>query len=121
MKAFKEHLGPDGSNLLTVNVLTTGNWPTYHRTPCRIPDSLSRELDRFTRFYKVKYAGRSLAYMHALDQCTLRAEFSKGPGGGRKELNVSFYQAIILLLFNDIGEEEKIGFKEIVEQTGLGE
>ncbi|CAD6586280.1 MAG: Cullin-4 [Cyphobasidiales sp. Tagirdzhanova-0007] len=119
MKAFKEHLGPDGSNLLTVNVLTTGNWPTYHRTPCRIPDSLSRELDRFTRFYKVKYAGRSLAYMHALDQCTLRAEFSKGPGGGRKELNVSFYQAIILLLFNDIGEEEKIGFKEIVEQTGL--
>jgi len=92
----------------------------------RIPEDLQKELDRFGRFYKAKYAGRSLTFMHSLDQCTLKAEFKKGPGGGKKELNVSFHQAVVLLLFADSapasGEEEaKIGFKDIVAQTGLEE
>ena len=120
MKGYKDHLA-DSPSILTLNILTTGNWPTYHKTPCRIPDDLQWELDRFTRFYKVKYAGRSLAYMHSLDHCTLKADFGgKEGGGGKKELNVSLYQALVLLLFNDRGEEDKLGFKEIVAQTGLG-
>ena len=128
MKAYKEHLDASASpdSLLSVNILTSGNWPSYSRQPVRIPEDLQKELDRFGRFYKAKYAGRSLTFMHSLDQCTLKAEFKKGPGGGKKELNVSFHQAVVLLLFADSapasGEEEaKIGFKDIVAQTGLGE
>ena len=128
MKAYKEHLDASASpdSLLSVNILTSGNWPSYSRQPVRIPEDLQKELDRFGRFYKAKYAGRSLTFMHSLDQCTLKAEFKKGPGGGKKELNVSFHQAVVLLLFADSApapgqEEMKIGFKDIVAQTGLGE
>jgi cullin-4 len=120
MKAYKDFVDPDVHSVLSVNILTTGNWPTYHKQPCRVPDDLQKELQRFTLFYKAKYQGRSLTWMHNLDQCTLKAEFKKGPGGGRKELNVSFHQAIILLLFNDRGADEKVSYKDIVELTGLG-
>lgn len=120
MKAYKEHLDPDIQSILSVNILTTGNWPTYRQQPCRVPDDLQKELQRFSMFYKVKYAGRSLTWMHSLDHCTIKAEFNKGPGGGRKELNVSFHQAIVLLLFNDRLPDEKISYKDILELTSLG-
>jgi cullin-4 len=120
MKAYKDSLGPDIPSLLSVNILTAGNWPTYSKSPVRLPDNLQRELDRFIRFYKAKYTGRSLTFVHSLDHCTLRVEFDKGSGGGRKELNVSFHQAVILLLFETLDKDAKLGFKEIVDQTGLG-
>lgn len=120
MKAYKEFLDPEIHSVLSVNILTTGNWPTYHKQPCRVPDDLQKELQRFGVFYKAKYAGRSLTWMHSLDHCTLKVEFNKGPGGGRKELNVSFHQAIVLLLFNDRAADEKISYTDIVELTGLG-
>ncbi|KAK9900398.1 Cullin-domain-containing protein [Cystobasidium minutum MCA 4210] len=119
MKAYKEFLDPDVHSILSVNILTTGNWPTYHVQPCRVPEDLQKELQRFSLFYKAKYAGRSLSWMHSLDQCTLKVEFNKGPGGGRKELNVSFHQTVVLLLFNDKGADEKISYKDILELTGL--
>ena len=121
MKGYKEHLDASGADsILSVNILTAGNWPTYRQQPCRIPEYLQPELDRFNRYYKAKYAGRSLSYMHSLDQCTLRVEFKKGPGGGRKELNVSLHQAVVLLLFGDVPDEAKISYKDIQSQTGLG-
>lgn len=121
MKAYKESIPPDSANILSVNVLTTGNWPSYSKTPCRIPDDLQRELDKFSRFYKLKYTGRSLAFIHSLDYMTLKIEFDKGAGGGKKELSVSLHQALCLLLFDGAERDAKFGFKEIVEQTGLGE
>ena len=112
---------PAHSSLLSVNILTAGNWPTYSKIQCRIPEDLQRDLDRFTGFYKAKYTGRSLTYVHGLDHCVLRAEFGKGKGGGRKELNVSLTQALILLLFNDREEDNRVDFKEVQEYTGLDE
>lgn len=120
MKAYKEFLDPEIHSILSVNILTTGNWPTYHKQPCMVPEDLQKEIQRFNVFYKAKYAGRSLSWMHSLDHCTVKAEFNKGPGGGRKELNVSFHQAIVLLLFNDRPADEKVSYKDIVALTGLG-
>jgi hypothetical protein len=45
----------------------------------------------------------------------LRAKFPKGS----KELVVSSFQAIVLLLFNDIGEGETLPYSEIQAATGL--
>lgn len=45
---------------------------------------------------------------------TLKARFNKGD----KELSVSLYQAVILLMFNQATE---IPFKDIKEQSNLGE
>ena len=71
------------------------------------------DLSTFTRYYKSKHQGRTLDWDHALGTATLKARFK----GGNKELSVSLYQAIILLLFN---EEEELVYTDIKEQTRLG-
>ncbi|KAI0665335.1 hypothetical protein C8Q78DRAFT_1065044 [Trametes maxima] len=52
-----------------------------------------------------------LDWDHALGTATLKARFK----GGEKELSVSLYQAVILLLFN---EDETIAYADIKAQTG---
>ena len=75
---------------------------------------MTDELNKFTEYYKEKYKGRKLEWEHSLGTATLRANFK----AGAKELTVSMYQAIILLLFNDATE---IPFRDIKEQTSMGE
>lgn len=108
---------------LSVNILSQGNWPSYAPAPLALPSSMSLALDRFKSFYQSKYNGRTLSWAHSLDTCSLKAKF---PKGGRKELSVSLFQAVVLLLFNDTaatgegGEEGTLAFKDIVEMTRLG-
>ncbi|KAL7008349.1 hypothetical protein EMMF5_002078 [Cystobasidiomycetes sp. EMM_F5] len=121
MNAYRSALPPESAadSTINVNILTAGNWPTYTKLPCRVPADMQKELDRFTAFYKNKHAGRSLAWVHGLDHCAIRADFKAGKGGGRKELNVSLTQALVILLFNYTDEDRKLGYKEIMAQTGL--
>lgn len=110
----------DSSFDLSVAVLSQGNWPSYPPFPISLPASLTSALDRFKAFYVSKHGGRTLTWAHGLDTCSLRANFpSKGKGGGRKELLVSLAQAVILLLFNGVGEG-KMSVEEIGEATKLG-
>jgi cullin-4 len=102
---------------LSVAILTTGNWPNYTPVALNIPVEMVKALDRFKGFYTTKYSGRTLQWQHSLDQCTLRANFPKG----RKELAVSLYQALVLLLFNGLESGAKLGFRDIVAQTLIGE
>ena len=122
MSSYRTSLSAERSpsSTISVNILTAGNWPTYSKMPCVLPQALQDELQHFVMFYKHKYAGRSLSWVHGLDHCQLRADFGPGKGGGRKELNVSLAQALVILLFNDKEDGEKIGFKDILVQTGLG-
>ncbi|SCZ89398.1 BZ3500_MvSof-1268-A1-R1_Chr1-1g01155 [Microbotryum saponariae] len=101
---------------LSVNVLSTGNWPAYLPTTVTLPSDMASALDKFKVFYQSKHQGRALTWAHALDYCSLRAKF---PKGGRKELSVSLFQTVILLLFNDVADGAKLGFNEIVEATRL--
>lgn len=71
------------------------------------------DLSTFTHYYKSKHQGRILDWDHALGTAVLRARFK----AGEKELSVSLYQAVILLLFND---ETKITYADIKDQTRLG-
>lgn len=105
---------------LSVAVLSQGNWPSYPPFPISLPASLTSALDRFKAFYVSKHSGRTLTWAHGLDTCSLRANFpTKGKGGGRKELLVSLAQAVILLLFNSVGDG-KMSVEEIGEATKLG-
>lgn len=107
---------------LAVSVLSTGNWPTYPITPLSLPPSMSSSLDRFKSFYTSKYSGRTITWAHQLDTCAVRAVFPKSGGEKRpKELAVSLWQTVVLLLFNAVPEGGMLGFKEIVEMTRLGE
>ena len=74
---------------------------------------MTDELNKFTDFYMEKYKGRKLDWDHALGHAALRAHFK----AGTKELTVSLYQAVVLLLFNETLE---LPFKDIKSQTSMG-
>ena len=61
-----------------------------------------------------KHNGRRLTWQHSLDTCVLRVEFPHG----RKELVISLYQALVLLLF-DHGTGS-LTYSEIAQSTLIG-
>jgi cullin 4 len=73
---------------------------------------MQADLTMYAKFYKEKHQGHKLYWDHQLGTATLKARFN----GGQKDLSVSLYQAVVLLLFND---SDKISFKEIQEQTRM--
>ncbi|GAA5939450.1 cullin family protein [Sporobolomyces koalae] len=101
---------------LSVAVISQGNWPTYPAFPIALPAQLSAALETFKQFYVSKHSGRTLAWNHGLDTCSLKAQF---PKGGKKELLVSLGQAVVLLLFNDQPEGDKLSVEEIADATKL--
>ncbi|KAL8293161.1 hypothetical protein RQP46_000855 [Phenoliferia psychrophenolica] len=101
---------------LSVNVLSIGNWPSYPPSNVRLPDAMAQALERFRDFYVSKHSGRSLKWQHSLDTCAIKATF---PKGGKKELAVSLFQGLVLLLFNDVPDGGKLSFEDIVADTRL--
>ncbi|KAF9588845.1 hypothetical protein IFM89_016783 [Coptis chinensis] len=97
---------------LSVHVLTTGYWPTYPPMDIRLPHELNVYQDIFKEFYLSKYSGRRLMWQNSLGHCVLKAEFPKG----KKELAVSLFQTVVLMLFNDA---QKLSFEDIKESTGI--
>ncbi|GAA98842.1 uncharacterized protein L969DRAFT_24916 [Mixia osmundae IAM 14324] len=120
MKAWKMHGEQQGRSKgdleLSVNVLTSGNWPSFLAAPVRIDGRMAHLLDIFKQFYAGKHGGRTLSWQHSLDQCTLTATF---PQCGKRELLVSLFQAIVLLQFNEVASAAKLSYEELVSRTGL--
>lgn len=84
---------------LGICVLTSGLWPTQPPSPDITYPVIPRRLqEQFSTFYSAHYTGRSLRWSPLLGQCTLRANYE---GSVRKEMSVSIFQAIVLLLFNN--------------------
>jgi cullin-4 len=71
------------------------------------------DLASYATFYKAKHQGHKLDWDHSLGTATLKARFR----AGIKDVTVSLYQAVVLLLFN---EETEIGYKAILEATRMG-
>ncbi|KAK4743694.1 hypothetical protein SAY87_010006 [Trapa incisa] len=97
---------------MSVHVLTTGYWPTYPPMDVRLPHELNVYQDIFKEFYLSKYNGRRLMWQNSLGQCVLKAQFPKG----KKELAVSLFQTVVLMLFNDA---QRLGFQDIKDSTGI--
>ncbi|RYR17110.1 hypothetical protein Ahy_B03g061904 isoform C [Arachis hypogaea] len=97
---------------MSVHVLTTGYWPTYPPMDVRLPHELNVYQDIFKEFYLSKYSGRRLMWQNSLGHCVLKAEFPKG----KKELAVSLFQTVVLMLFNDA---EKLSFQDIKDATSI--
>lgn len=74
---------------------------------------MQEELTKYTEFYKAAHTGYVLDWDHSLGSATLKARFNAGV----KELSVSLYQTIVLLLFN---EAVALPFGDIKEQTRMG-
>uniref|UniRef100_A0A6N2MLS6 Cullin family profile domain-containing protein n=1 Tax=Salix viminalis TaxID=40686 RepID=A0A6N2MLS6_SALVM len=87
-------------------------WPTYPPMDVRLPHELNVYQDIFKEFYLSKYSGRRLMWQNSLGHCVLKAEFPKG----KKELAVSLFQTVVLMLFND---PQKLSFQDIKDSTGI--
>jgi cullin 4 len=74
---------------------------------------MQSELDEYAAFYSEKHQGHKIEWSHALGTVSMRAHFA----AGQKELSVSLYQAVVLLLFNDMAE---IPFSDVKLCTGIG-
>ena len=80
-----------------VHVLTASHWPNYPpSTGVRLAPAMTAAAAAFERFYTGKHSSRRLAWVTQVGTCVLRATFPSG----RKELDVSLHQALVLLLFN---------------------
>ncbi|KAG2378507.1 hypothetical protein C9374_008146 [Naegleria lovaniensis] len=97
---------------LNVTILTSSNWPNYTPDTLNLPKEISIAQEAYKDFYVNKHSGRVLKWIHNLGQCTLKALFPSG----RKELIVSFYQALTLLQFNN---KVKISYSELKQLIGI--
>ncbi|PWN38381.1 Cullin-domain-containing protein [Meira miltonrushii] len=103
---------------LNVNVLTQAHWPTYPQVEIIIPQEMAAATERFAKFYETRNQGRTLHWTHSLGTTSITAQFAKA---GEKELLVSTFQAVVLLLFNTLPSGAKLTYGQIKQQTGLEE
>lgn len=140
MGEFKHAMAAKGLNLdadITVQVLTTGSWPTQAVVKCTLPRVLERACDAFQQHYLSAHNNRKLTWqtnmgnadikvpwwvlmwMDAAEPCAttpplhLQMTFADGR---KHELNVSTYQMAILLLFN---EADSLSYTDIAEATQI--
>ncbi|KAH7426377.1 hypothetical protein KP509_11G098900 [Ceratopteris richardii] len=78
----------------------------------QLPHDLNIYQDIFKEFYLSKHSGRRLMWQNSLGQCVLKADYPKG----KKELSVSLFQTVVLMLFNS---SDRLTFQEIKDTTGI--
>ncbi|KAK5077506.1 hypothetical protein LTR70_009710 [Exophiala xenobiotica] len=107
--------GVKASVEISVNVLSVAAWPTYPDIPVNVPTSILKAQHDFEKHFKDKHVGRKLTWKPSLAHCQLKARFAKGV----KELVVSGFQALVLLLFNDVPAGETLSYEQIKSATNL--
>uniref|UniRef100_A0A8C9Z5X9 Cullin 4A n=1 Tax=Sander lucioperca TaxID=283035 RepID=A0A8C9Z5X9_SANLU len=117
MIQFKQYIQnqSEPSNIeLTVNILTMGHWPSYTPMEVHLPPEMVKLQEVFKLFYLGKHSGRKLQWQPTLGHAVLKAEFKEG----KKEVQVSLFQTLVLLMFN---EGEEFSVEEIRTATGIEE
>ncbi|XP_058570996.1 cullin-4B-like isoform X2 [Neofelis nebulosa] len=112
MIQLKQNQNIPGNIDLTVNILTMSFWPTYIPKEIQLPPDMERLQKNFKSFYLSRHSGRKLQWQSTLGRCVLRAEFKKG----KKELQVTLFQTLVLLMFN---EGNRFSLEEIKVATGV--
>jgi len=117
--AFADHLSEKSIQLetdLSVQVLTTGFWPTYKSDDLNLPEQMLQCIETFKKFYDGRTNHRRLRWVHSLGSATVLGSFMPGGKPKKHDLMVSTYQACILLLFND---QDMLSFNDIQQQLNL--
>lgn len=114
MAEYRRETDFPNSIVLDVTVLTTGFWPAQPHTPCNLPMDLDACCKHFAASYLRRRQGRRLTWQTNRGTADVRAIF--GGGKTRRELTVSTYQMVILLLFN---ASDKMTYAQISTATGI--
>ncbi|CAE7222896.1 unnamed protein product [Rhizoctonia solani] len=121
---------------LDVMVLTHAKWPSFKEnnmleseesakshgrgnkpstaSHVDLPPKMAAALHRFEVYYKEKHDRHRMAWFHSLGTVNLTSRFP----GGTKEISVSMYQALVLLLFN---EQDQFSVADIQSRTRLSQ
>ncbi|KAJ1117587.1 hypothetical protein NDU88_005784 [Pleurodeles waltl] len=111
-KQYMQNQSDPGGIELTVNILTMGYWPTYTAMEVHLTPEMVKLQEIFKTFYLGKHSGRKLQWQSNLGHAVLKAEFKEG----KKEIQVSLFQTLVLLMYN---EGEEFSFEEIKMATGV--
>ncbi|NWU67404.1 CUL4A protein, partial [Pterocles burchelli] len=111
-KQYMQNQSDPGNIDLTVNILTMGYWPTYTPMEVHLNSEMIKLQEVFKAFYLGKHSGRKLQWQTTLGHAVLKAEFKEG----KKEFQVSLFQTLVLLMFN---EGDEFSFEEIKMATGV--
>ena len=132
---FKKHVARLGDHdpkraELDIHVLTSTMWPleamapTYNdgggRPTCIFPSQIERVKHSFEKFYLDKHSGRRLTWQANMGTADIRAYFPESKGKIKtRELNVSTYAMVILLLFNDLPSGQSYTCEELQAMTNI--
>eukprot|EP01055_Gregarina_sp_Pseudo9_P002245 Gregarina_sp_Pseudo_9__2244@NODE_257_length_3397_cov_5_813580_g240_i0_p1_GENE_NODE_257_length_3397_cov_5_813580_g240_i0NODE_257_length_3397_cov_5_813580_g240_i0_p1_ORF_typecomplete_len794_score154_21Cullin/PF00888_22/9_3e123Cullin_Nedd8/PF10557_9/1_2e25DUF501/PF04417_12/0_018KH_domlike/PF14714_6/2_5KH_domlike/PF14714_6/1_5e02KH_domlike/PF14714_6/5e03WIYLD/PF10440_9/0_77RGS/PF00615_19/3_3e02RGS/PF00615_19/5_9e02RGS/PF00615_19/16_NODE_257_length_3397_cov_5_813580_g240_i010153162 len=97
----------------SVQVLTTGHWPSYPQTEMKLPPVITQGMERFRAFYDTLTTHRRLLWIHSLAQAIVNAKLKRD-----HQLVCTAFQAQLLLAFN---EKEKLTLKDLGEYSGIAE
>ncbi|CAI5462909.1 unnamed protein product [Closterium sp. Yama58-4] len=97
---------------LSVQVLTTGSWPTQAGARCNLPGEILPICEKFTRHYLTTHTGRRLTWQMNMGHADVKATFESR----KYELSVSTYQMCILMLFNT---HESLTYRDIEAATDI--
>ncbi|EEY64187.1 Cullin family protein, putative [Phytophthora infestans T30-4] len=98
----------------SVQVLTTGYWPSYRILEVTMPPLMVRCMNLFKVYYDSKTSHRRLQWVHSLGNATIRANFPKKKW---YDLQVTTLQAVALLLFNE--GEGALSFEAVHESLNV--
>ena len=133
---YKKHVSqlgdPDPERAeIEVNVLTSTMWPLEAMAPlyrddetqrllCIFPSQIERVKQGFEKYYLDKHSGRRLTWQANMGTADIRAYFPEMKGTKKtRELNVSTYAMVILLLFNDLPSGASYTCEEIQGKTNI--
>lgn len=114
MKQYKASpLGQGPGVVLQTTVLTSGYWPSVNLPMCELPAEMKESCARFETFYLSKHNGRRLTWQPHQGNCDVKACLRPS---ARHELNVTTYQACMLVLFNT---HEVLQYEQIAQMTKI--
>ncbi|KAJ4836645.1 hypothetical protein Tsubulata_036532 [Turnera subulata] len=112
-RKFQEDFKQDDLGFdLSVEVLTSEKWPNFRSPDLKLPAEMERGLQAFKEYSTKKK--RKLTWVHSLGRCLIEGNFLPNP----VELDVTPYQAAILMLFNDA---DRLSYSEIATKTGIAQ
>lgn len=98
----------------SVQVLTTGFWPTYKSPDVTIPPEMTQCMDIFKEWHDKKHQQRKLAWMFSLGNATVKGVFGKKA----YDFQVTTLQAVALTVLSG---GKKMTFSELAEALNLEE
>ncbi|KIM39866.1 hypothetical protein M413DRAFT_19621 [Hebeloma cylindrosporum] len=103
---------------LNITIMTSNAWPMTHSlSKCTLPTEMSKACKSFEQFYLSRHQGRCLTWQLSLGNADVIVRFKTRT----HELNVSTFALVILLLFENLGDDDFLSYSDIRQATIIDE